>query len=613
MLHRLLFLIGIVALLTPLEINAQIIQPPDCNINPQSLFCQGQCRFNPILPWCAHPTPSPSPSPSPTKDPIIIVPGITVSQNKKLLYKDQAGGTWKFALGFNVYKGLIKKLESVGYEEGQDLFIAHYDWRKPAAHNAITYLKPIIDQAKQSTGANKVDVLAHSFGGIVTRSYVQSDAYGNDVDQLITLGSPHEGAADAYVAWEGGTYPEGWEFWMTNRINRIESALKRTRGLSTMRRPDSFRTFFPSLHDMLPLNDFVMKDGSLLSVANLTEQNQFLKTLHDTLLNISAKGVELFTIAGTNVNTLSQISVNNTRTREDEALNRWRDGHPNPENPPLDSTVGDARVLTASANVGDNNYTLNGTAHHKLPDASQDKVLEILGLDPVAEQFTATEPRSIFGIIILSPLKASIVGPNRQTLSQDRNDYGLENAEYDDDRSDPDDPIDITILNPPDGWYDITYTGTGEGEYTIITSYADEDETVSSAHDGNTTQGAVTTQRIYVGNSTITLVDDSDYLALLKEIERIAKQTKKDRLIKGHEQANITRPITHAQNDLRLYDQRTKQNRQSAALDRLRDYYQHLDEIQSEATHWLDTPSRATIANQILELLEKIRLSSPPL
>lgn len=595
----------------PAPANAQWGQLPDCNVTPQHSFCQGMCQFAPYEPWCPQPTPSPSPSPTPTHDPIMIVPGITVSQNKKLLYKDQEGGKWKFAFGFNIYKGLITKLEQEGYEEGKDLLVAHYDWRKPAAHNATTYLKPIIDQIKQNTGANKVDVVAHSFGGIVTRAYIQDNIYANDIDQLITLGSPHRGSADSYVAWEGGIFPEGWKFWIINRVEKVEDSLKKTHNQKDLKRPASFRAYFPSLRDMLPTSDFVRRSGEAVAVSTLAEQNSWLKNLNESLGSIVSKGVSLTTIAGNKEQTLDKISLTGERSHEDEALARWRDGQPATIPPPLDSAEGDDRVMLASAHAGETNITLDNAEHHKLPDAAQDKVLDILGLNPVAQQFTTQEPKSIFGIIILSPLTVSIMGPNGKVLSANRNDFGVENAEYDDDPNDPDDPIEVTILNPPNGWYDLAYTGTGNGEYLIITSYADEDENVSSTNEGEATLGQETNQRVYIGNNTISLIDDGDYIALLKEIERLAKQAKKDKLISGNEMANVTRPVTHAQNDRRIYEQRMRQDREEAALERLRDYYQELDEIGKKVTRWLRQGRRAEVANRILELVEKIRLSAP--
>ena len=41
--------------------------------------------------------------------------------------------------------------------------------------------------------ASRYILIGHSMGGVVSREYVQSDFYNDDVDKVITLDSPHEG------------------------------------------------------------------------------------------------------------------------------------------------------------------------------------------------------------------------------------------------------------------------------------------------------------------------------------------------------------------------------------------------------------------------------------
>jgi hypothetical protein len=56
-------------------------------------------------------------------------------------------------------------------------------------------LKNTIDNIKLITGSDKVDIAAHSMGGLVTRRYIQK--YGpNDIDNLILIGTPNKGITD---------------------------------------------------------------------------------------------------------------------------------------------------------------------------------------------------------------------------------------------------------------------------------------------------------------------------------------------------------------------------------------------------------------------------------
>jgi len=96
--------------------------------------------------------------------------------------------------------------------------------RKPTRGDIRTYakdLKKAIDVVKKITGAKKVNIVAHSMGGLVSRTYIEEKAfdsdhaktiygkdswnrrlglpkYDNDVYQLVTCGSPHHGASKWY-------------------------------------------------------------------------------------------------------------------------------------------------------------------------------------------------------------------------------------------------------------------------------------------------------------------------------------------------------------------------------------------------------------------------------
>jgi len=50
-----------------------------------------------------------------------------------------------------------------------------------------------VDQVREATGAETVDVIGHSMGGVVARYYVQLAGGDRHVAHLVTLGSPHAG------------------------------------------------------------------------------------------------------------------------------------------------------------------------------------------------------------------------------------------------------------------------------------------------------------------------------------------------------------------------------------------------------------------------------------
>ncbi len=101
------------------------------------------------------------------------------------------------------YRTLIDYLEERGYKlddwdtshtEGENFYVFTYDWRK-SIENLADSLKFIIDSLKKWTGANKIKIVAHSMGGLVTKDYLAK--YGsNSIEKIIFLGTPHLGAAE---------------------------------------------------------------------------------------------------------------------------------------------------------------------------------------------------------------------------------------------------------------------------------------------------------------------------------------------------------------------------------------------------------------------------------
>jgi pimeloyl-ACP methyl ester carboxylesterase len=58
---------------------------------------------------------------------------------------------------------------------------------------AADCLKQQIAQAKLDDADGKVTLLAHSMGGLVSRTYLETSRYDWDIDRLLTFGSPHAG------------------------------------------------------------------------------------------------------------------------------------------------------------------------------------------------------------------------------------------------------------------------------------------------------------------------------------------------------------------------------------------------------------------------------------
>lgn len=549
------------------------------------------------------------------REPVLIIPGLGASYNRRLMLQDRDGGEWEFAPSVDWFDALIERLQREGYVLNRNLFIVHYDWRQRNLESAIEYLIPAIQHALDLNDpeSGKVDIIAHSMGGLAARAYAQSEnLYNDDVDQLILIGTPNGGTAGAYVAWEGGDFPQNWGFLSRQWMLRIDRSLRKTHDVENERPPLSFRRFFPSLKELLPITPFVSRDGTTLNPDQVAEQNNFLQNLEDTSDRLAARGIEVTTIAGDDLSTLAAIPVTIARTPEDVTLERWRDGHASPDPPQADSTAGDQTVLKESAQrAGAAHITRDNVSHESLPGQAQSEIANLLLEAPAGDFIPQHLASAAVGIDILSPVQPAVTGPNGEVLSADTNTFP--NADFDWDAAEPDGIKVLTITDPPPGEYAIELTGLAAGDYTVIITYADGDETFSSEHTDATTPGERDELRFTIGElagKSIT-IEVADLRDLLRYIIDLAEAAHRDKLIKGHQRASLTRPAHHALKDLKLYERRLGQNRADAAADRLADYYGELDELAAAISRLPRTPALTTVVDELTAQLARIRALSP--
>lgn len=84
--------------------------------------------------------------------------------------------------GYGVYRiGKVLGQKGLVPNNGQILFLSQQ-------------LKNAIHLVKKTTQLSKVDVVAHSMGGLVTRAYITTNEYSGDINNLVMLGTPNNGA-----------------------------------------------------------------------------------------------------------------------------------------------------------------------------------------------------------------------------------------------------------------------------------------------------------------------------------------------------------------------------------------------------------------------------------
>jgi pimeloyl-ACP methyl ester carboxylesterase len=77
----------------------------------------------------------------------------------------------------------------------------------PPLVDNVPRLESTIADAKAATGQDKVILIAHSMGGLVSRAYMEGPDYEGDVEALFTFGSPHQGVPIDLLAFLANGVP----------------------------------------------------------------------------------------------------------------------------------------------------------------------------------------------------------------------------------------------------------------------------------------------------------------------------------------------------------------------------------------------------------------------
>jgi hypothetical protein len=201
----------------------------------------------------------------------------------------------------HTYDGLINYLLARGYQRDKTLFVFPYNWMQSNSLTASQLSQKLYD-VRQACGCSQVDVVAHSMGGLIARSYIQSDAYQGDVANLIELASPNAGAVEDYGVWEGG------EFSGITTPNRLLNAI-----LQALAGPQTdnekvvlLRQFMPSIGQLLPVFDYLIGRQYPTGYPS----NHFLEDLNQpSEITRLKQRTALYVVGGDTKPTLQSLSV----------------------------------------------------------------------------------------------------------------------------------------------------------------------------------------------------------------------------------------------------------------------------------------------------------------
>jgi pimeloyl-ACP methyl ester carboxylesterase len=428
-------------------------------------------------------------------DPVILVPGIMGSWN--------ISGRWQIDPIFHTYDNLMEALMAAGYKEDSlsedkpTLFAFPYDWRQDNNFTA-NLLKEKIQLVKEITGKDKVDIIAHSMGGLVTRSYVEGSDYQNDIDQVVFLGTPHLGSPQGYLRYGGAVFIGQWA-WLQKYLFQTEAALSGYFDLT-----DYIRVKVPSVEQLLPIFGYLkdkQPDNSwqLRNYPLNYPENSYLENLNgQAKVDLLKTRVKITNIVS-DLSSTSTLNYLKVIADPDKIDNKWQSGYPENLDKNLDSLEmgnGDDTVPFVSANGLSDVETIETTisGHTNLPTVMQKEIIRTLTGKEPADYFnnkiTATIKRWYF-FRVYSPVDFSVVTPNGKKIGKDF----INNAEF---NEVPDafysgfnDSAEfILIPNPEDGEYKIEVQGVDNGgKYTLANSIIDDDKEISKEYSGSITPG----------------------------------------------------------------------------------------------------------------------------
>ncbi|KKR44438.1 MAG: PGAP1 family protein [Candidatus Moranbacteria bacterium GW2011_GWC1_45_18] len=394
--------------------------------------------------------------------PVVVVPGVMASWEKD--------GEWQIDPIFHTYDNLLEEFKNEGYIPEKELFTFPYEWRDSNVSNAVK-LKDKIQEIKNQTGFPKVDIVAHSMGGLLARQYIESDDYQDDVRQLITVATPHLGAPKVYVKWEAGAFFS--DIFETVGKYIFEQEAKENGYGSVFH---YIRDRIASVKELLPVYDYLWDDNGTdydlrVGYPENYPRNEFLENLNSAEKVKKLENVEFTKIIGKPEGAKTTISGYNVVDADIREL--WEHGYPHGfeisklGDQGINKDYGDETVPLYSAessNIPNNKTLYFESEHNIIPTDAQRDILQILtGKKPENEVKNWVIDDILIGLVF-SPVDIQIVSPSGKRLGKNfetGGEYGeIEGAYYSGFKNDTEF---FTIPNPEDGEYKIFAQGTGEG------------------------------------------------------------------------------------------------------------------------------------------------------
>ncbi|MCW1949170.1 MAG: hypothetical protein KIH89_001845 [Candidatus Shapirobacteria bacterium] len=421
---------------------------------------------------------------------------------------------------YDYSKSLVEDFGSQQYEINKNLFSFPYDWRDDIAKNANVFLKEKIDNILASSTASKIDIIAHSQGGLlIKRLLYDKPEYQAKINKLVFVGTPNLGSPkSAKILVYGDDL----------------SIKKYGLGLDPLEIKKISQNM-PSIYQMLPSKEYfnhstgylgqykygpVFTSGEIATSfvdttsalkrqvynlnSNLVDSANTFHSADFDNFSVTDSGIKAFNIMGCESPTIDQIYINGSGGKSDLHYG------------PGDGTV---PIVSASNIPGAQNfYVLNNAEIHGTMLTSsgiRQKIVNLIAdVDlPTEGKITTNPALCVFKgrkVEVHSPVDLHIYDENGNHVGLNTSggfDYQIESVTYDEIGHDK------YAFLPDDGHiYNLKLSATGSGVFNFYSSLVDGNQTNSVAYYNDVSVSTSSVAQILLNNEnnqTINFTSDS--------------------------------------------------------------------------------------------------------
>ncbi|MEV7419503.1 triacylglycerol lipase [Streptomyces sp. NPDC089919] len=176
-----------------------------------------------------------------------------------------------FVHGYNadpgVWGSLRGSLKSAGYTDSE-LFSWGYDTHQSVNEVLAGRLAEYVEQVRRQTGAARVDLVAHSFGSLVTRWYVKFGGGTAAVGHWVSLAGPNHGTSTAWACalWDQACRDMTPGSWVVGKLAEGDE----TPG------PVAYATFWSNCDEVINPDSSVPLSGASNVAAGCLKHNDLL-------------------------------------------------------------------------------------------------------------------------------------------------------------------------------------------------------------------------------------------------------------------------------------------------------------------------------------------------